>query len=221
MLKRFVCLCALFVVCGSAQATTIWTGTNFRIDASAPVAVGIALEGVTLTAVGLSGALPKGFEGTGGGLTGITTAGSELHQIWIAGIVHTPTLDNLNGTTMPIDSHFLVTTGGIISGSAPDENRTIIDATENADGGYGSFLTGSFAPIGTPTSTWDFAYLAVPLGTTITLNFNIVDGNEGEATRPTEHVTGSFVVPEPASVTLLATAALALALSFLVRRRSS
>ncbi len=217
MRSRLCTLCALIVLTGTAQAGTIWTGTNYQIDASAPAPVGIALEAVTLTVVGLNGALPNAFDGISGGATGITTVGNELHQTWPGGVAPTPTLDLLNVVTEPIDSHFLVLLADIAAVPAPSENRPVADATEHADGGFGSFLTGTFSLIGTPPATWDFAYLVVPSGTTFSLDFRVADGSV--FAYPFEQVQTSFTIPEPTTACLLVIGALGMGLACFARRR--
>jgi hypothetical protein len=213
MFNRLSAPCALCLLLFAplAHGATIWTGTNYRIDASAPVPVGIALNAVTLTAVGLNGANPSAFDGVGGGLTGITTSANELHQIWIADVVPTPTLDFLDGVAEPIDSHFLVTSAEILLGTAPSEDFVAEPGNiEHANSGYGTFLTGEFA-LNTPAdTTWDFAYLVVPAGTEVFLNFLIAS-----AEKPNELVQESFIVPEPTSALLATLGALGI---FVVRR---
>ncbi len=222
MRSRLCTLCALMVLTGTAHAGTIWTGTNFQIDASAPAPVGIALEAVTLTVVGLNGTLPNSFDGISGGATGITTAGNSLHQVYefmpVTGSP-TPTLALLvpaNVAFQPIDTHFLVDPPTILPVTAPSEDQNVGDATEAANAGYGSFLTGQFALSGAPPASWDFAYLVVPSGTTVSLDFRVADGS---GTHPLEHVQTSFTIPEPTTACLLAIGALAVGLACFTRRR--
>jgi hypothetical protein len=223
---RSLFLCALLNICACAQAATVWTGTNFRVDASAPVAAGVNLQAITLTVVGLNGALPNAFDGVTGGATGITTTGNLLAQVTEfapLSAAHTPTLALLNAANAayyPVDSHFLVQTAGIIPTVAPTETVFVADNTNTPApttgfGGYGDALTGQFALNTAPPATWDLAYLAVVPGSTINLNFRVADGS-GEFTN--ELVQGSFLVPEPSSL-MLAACALASVLAW-ARRRS-
>jgi hypothetical protein len=214
--------CALVLLCATAQGATLWTGTNFRIDASAPIDVGINLQAVTLTAVGLNGALPNAFDGITGGATGITTTGNLLAQVFEFGAPAgspTPTLALIlpaNSVNYPIDSHFLVQPPGIISTIAPAENMAVADSTEATFAGFGNSLTGQFALSDPPAATWDFAYLVVKPGSVVDLNFRIADGS-GQFTN--ELVQESLLVPEPSSLAL-ATCALVGALAWARRRRS-
>ena len=78
-------LFVLVALAGTVHGSTVWTGSNVRVDVSDPVHVGIGLDAVILTAEGLGGKLPNAFDGVGtpGDLhTGITTAGDELHQVF-------------------------------------------------------------------------------------------------------------------------------------------
>ncbi len=221
MHNRFVIFCALLSTCATAQAATIWTGTNFRIDASAPVAAGAALQGVTLTAVGLNGAMPNAFDGITGGATGITTAGNLLAQVFEFAPMGSPTPTlalNVPGNSVfyPVDSHFLVQPPAIISIVAPSENMAVADNTEAPNAGFGNFLTGQFALSVAPGATWDFAYLAAPAGTTVNLNFRIADGGGQFAN---ELVQTSFLVPEPSTISLACVGVIA-ALARWRRRRT-
>ncbi|MEX2113485.1 MAG: PEP-CTERM sorting domain-containing protein [Pirellulales bacterium] len=205
MQNRYLIVCALLSLCASAQGATIWTGANFRVDASAPVPVGNALQGVTLTAIGLNGALPNAFDGVTGGATGITTAGNLLSQVYEFAPMGSPTptlaliQPVLNAQFYPIDSHFLVDPPAIISTVAPNENQLVANNTEAPNAGYGNSLTGQFALSGAPAASWAFAYLAVPDGTTVNLNFRIADGGGQFAN---ELVETSLVVPEPSTMLL-------------------
>ncbi len=223
MRNRFLIVCALLSLCASAHGATIWTGTNFQIDVSAPVPVGNALQGVTLTAIGLNGALPNSFDGVTGGATGITTAGNLLSQVFeFAPIVGSPTptlaLNQpvANAVYHPIDTHFLVEPPAIISTVAPNENQLVADATEAPNAGYGNSLTGQFALSGAPAASWAFAYVVVPAGTTVSLNFRVADGS-GQFTN--ELVQTSFLVPEPSALVLCGIGMLAWA-AVLRRRRA-
>ncbi len=221
MTTRSIIASALVLLCASAQGATVWTGTNFRIDASAPVSVGVNLQAVTLTAVGLNGALPNAFDGVTGGGTGITTTGNLLAQVFEFAPMGspTPTLTLIvpgNSVFYPVDSHFLVQPPAIISTIAPSENMLVANNTEAANAGFGNSLNGQFALSGAPAAVWDFAYLAVPAGTTVDLNFRVADGG-GQF--PNELVQTSLLVPEPSSLAL-ATFALVVALGWARRSRS-
>jgi len=192
----------------SAQAdliyTDVFTGTDFTIQASNPVNVAGTLEAVTLRAVGKNGALPNTFDSskdnTGG--TGITA--SALHQIWPYDLegLKTPTLDMTVPINQTLDTHFLVLNTNLLTVNPPDENRPTTDHEYDSYGGFGTFLTGTFtlnALKVTPGPTWDFAYLVVPYGTTVHLDFGI-----GASGFDSETVSGSFSVPEPSAIVLLA-----------------
>ena len=186
--------------------------------------MGIALQGFTLTAVGLNGALPNAFDGNTGGATGITTAGNELHQVFEFAFngAATPTLDlnvPANSVYYPIDTHFLVEPPPIALGQGPSENQVVADATEAPFAGYGSFLTGVFTlttPLVDLTPTWDFAYIVAQAGTQVNLDFRIADGS---GQHPFEQVQTSFVIPEPSTVSLLVIGAAGVALALRARRR--
>ncbi len=212
----------------SARADTIWTGTHVEVDVSAPVHVGIGLEAVTLTAVGLGGALPNAFDGVGSvgdPHTGITTSGDGLHQVFEFGYqaAQTPTLTVISpgdAAYQPIDTHFLVYNAGIIPapGEDPLENQLVQYTVENPDGGFGNSLTGAFASTVTPTSSWDFAYIVTLPGTTVNLDFYLAFS----AINITHELVGtSFtIVPEPTSILLWTIAALGLAAARFRRRRT-
>jgi hypothetical protein len=197
--------------CRFAQAeltfTDVYHGANFTIQASNPVSLGGTLDAVTLRAVGLNGAKPNTFDGTkdNTGGTGITAAA--LHQIWpydLVGLM-TPTLDSTIPINQTLDTHFLVLTANLVIVNTPTENRPVTDHTYDSWGGYGTSLTGTFSLKTTAASTWDFAYLAVPAGTNVNLDFKV-----GAAGFASEVVSGSFAVPEPSSFALLAAGALGL-----------
>ena len=210
-------LALVLTVTISAQASTIWTGNHVRVDVSAPVPVGLGLEAVTLTAVGLSGGLPNAFDGVGttGDLhNGITTAGNELHQVFEFNYqgAPTPTLDVLSpgdAAFQPIDTHFLVHNTGIAVTNALSENQNVAYTVENAHGGFGDSLTGTFALTTALTGSWDFAYIVTLPGTTVYLDEYLAGSNFTK-----ELVGTSFtIVPEPTSLGLLACAILGLLLS--------
>lgn len=210
ILRRGALFALLMLLPVCAPAATVWTGLNYRVDASNPISVGINLRAVTLTIVGLNGALPNTFDGTSAGLSGITTAGNGLAQVFEfaapAGSP-TPTLALVNGANSvyyPIDSHFLVVPPAISSTVAPSETMLVANNTEAPFAGYGNSLTGQFVLQGAPPATFDFAYIVTQPGTTVNLNFKVADGG-GQV--DAETVFESFVVPEPGTLCLAAIAA--------------
>jgi hypothetical protein len=188
--------------CQFAQAdlvfTNVYSGTDFAIQASEPVSLVGSLEAVTLRAVGLNGAKPNTFDSDKSGKhgTGITTDTAALHQLWAFNVLPTPTLTNagyLSSTDRALDTHFLAYDGNLYipGGLAPSENNVA---------NVGTFLKGTFTDSTAVSSTWDFAYLVVPLGTPIHLDFEI-----GAPSFSSETVNCSFTVPEPSVFALLAT----------------
>lgn len=196
---------------GIAQATVISVGTNFDIEVSTPIEVGITpLWAVTLTAVGKNGALPNTFDSdkSGAGGTGITTVGDLLHQVWEYGTIATPTLTLLGDPTpisQEVDTHFLVETADIATMSPPAENKPTPYTVEDSRGGFGNSLTGTFSLLAVEQPRWDFAYFVVPAGTEVFFDFEI-----GANGFDSETVGGSFVVPEPSTLLLLVLGALGL-----------
>lgn len=219
------------VMSGSlAQAEIIvYSGTNFRVEVSSPVNVGITpLKAVTLTAIGLNGYKPNAFDSTASSGTGITTTSNLLHQIYQLNeddeYQRTPTLlldPNYDPIPLDLDTHFLISNNYIVppGTTAPNENRPTVGSTENQPGGgYGNKLYGTFTITGTPSESWDFAYIVVQNGTQVNLNFTIA-GLKGESDVTNEIVTGSFsVVPEPGTFVMLCTGGIGL-LVYVWRRR--
>ena len=212
----------------TAQADMIYTGTNFDIEVSTAVDLeeSPSLMAVTLTAIGKGGVLPVTFDSTfsGTGGTGITTVGNSLHQVWRGDGSQT-----WHRTPMVevgydlLDTHFLDTTPMTITQS-PEENK-LVSNLETGDiyDGFGNHLVGAFAIQDVPANlqpTWDFAYIVVPSGTKVILNFELlgvdlegdgysdkVGGIPGSADVDTIFFT---VVPEPSMLLLLAMGALGL-----------
>lgn len=179
-----------------AVAKTLYVGTNIGLVASNPIPVGQALEAFTLTATGSNGAIPNTFDSTnsGQGGTGITTIGNNLAQVWEFNAVPTPT-QNLN---MPgdipqnIDTHFLVDSNAIFSVVAPQENRLLPNPAEHPYAGFGNTLWGAFSLPSQTLANWDFAYVVVPLNTTVQFNFQLA-----AAGFPAESVNTSWTLTFP------------------------
>jgi hypothetical protein len=170
-------LAAILGLPSAAQGITLYTGTNIDLVASNPVPVGLKLEAFTLSAVGMNGAIPNTFDSSnsGQGGTGITTVGNNLAQVWEFNAVPTPTsnLDNPGDIPQDIDTHFLVNSTQIFSVVAPQENRLVPNPSENPDAGFGNALWGTFALSSQSSSTWNFAYVVVPLNTTVQFDFQL------------------------------------------------
>jgi hypothetical protein len=226
---------SLILYAGSARAEqVVYSGTSFNIEVSSIVDLGIgSLEGITLTAVAVGDYKPNAFDSVTNAL-GITTSttDSKLHQIYQVyedtSTNRTPTLtldesQPYQPSPFPynFDTHFLITDGNYLPGTiSPNENRTTTTSPVSY-GGFGYKLYGTFTITGTPSPSWDFAYVVAPLGTQINLNFMIagVKGANNEFVT-SEAVTGSFTVtPEPGTITMLCAGAL-LAI-YLLRHRKS
>ena len=182
--------------------TGVFTGTDFAIQVSNPVSLTGTLEAVTLRAVGENGAVPNTFDSgkSGRGGTGITAIA--LHEIWPLNLssLKTPTLDMDEDLQFDqtLDTHFLVYDANLLTIVAPTEDR-VSNHLYDPWGGFGTYLKGTFTDSTAANTTWDFAYLVVPRGTTVNLDFEI-----GAAGFTSETVSGSFsVVPEPSMLVLL------------------
>ena len=120
-----------------------------------------------------------------------------------------------DAANQPIDSHFLLLTSAIAITNAPSENQNVPYTVENANGGFGDSLTGTFALMGAAPSSWNFAYIVALPGTTVDLDFYLAGSNFTK-----ELVTASFtIVPEPGAWALLLAAGATLLTARLVRRR--
>lgn len=209
----------------------VWSGSIYDVVITDPVPVGAnpdgeALVGFMLKIVntsGNSGYDPAGFNGSASGRTGITTATPLLHS---QQFVSTPTLDEEiagNVTATLIDTHFnFMVTDMLYVGTAPSETNSLAASVEPGDAtgplaamattGFGDRMHGNFAVVGgaaadvdgdgDPT-TWQLAWIVVPMPVTIDMNFFTTGIKGGEA------VVGSFI-PEPATLSLLAIGAVGL-----------
>jgi len=176
-LELFAAIAAIHGVGERVCAATIYTGSNFNVEASFLVPVSASLRGFTLIAVGKNGAQPRVFDSSKSGQdgTGITTTENRIHQVWEGGFVPTPTLNLVVPGSIPqsIDSHFLVDTSSLFITQLPAENRPIADPTLNPSAGYGNSLTGAFALVGAVGSSWNVAYVVVPSGTSLNFSFEL------------------------------------------------
>jgi hypothetical protein len=211
-----VVVAAAVLWCEFAQAdlvfSNIYDGTNFTIQASNPVALTGPLQAVTLRAVGKNGTLPNTFDGYKFDQTGTGITASGLYEVWKSDDTATPTLTLAQKVNYVLDSHFLVLDANVIMLNPADEDRNDPpDHLYDPLGGMGSYLTGTFVLKVTQNATWDFAYLVVPVGATVNLDFEI-----GAADVDSETVNCSFGVPEPSTVVLLAVSVFGL---LLYRRR--
>ena len=158
---------------GYARADIVYSGTDFRIEESLPTDLGSGLEAVTLTAIGqdpVNPYNPNGFDSGTGSNVGIWTASNSLHQLWeYGGFVSTPTLTLYvpGSIDQNLDTHFLISTGQYASVTNPPSE------TKEQVGDFGNSLTGTFSINSTVNPTWAFAYLVVPVGTQVNLNFTI------------------------------------------------
>lgn len=108
-----------------------------------------------------------------------------------------------------IDTHFLFAISDVLYMTAPSETSGVLPSGEvtNATGpwsalaqtSFGDNLNGTFSLIGGATGpTWDLAYLVSRHGELITLDFDVNGVDGGDV------VIGSFTVPEPMTLSLLA-----------------
>ena len=240
MKKLAVTMLIVGLVAGAADADmVVFSGATYDVSISDPVAVGDGSESLlafTLTVTNTTGdpgfdvsafdggdiwppdppPAPQEPKSTYGGIMGI------LHQHYSATFDPPPEATSLLGSqySTAIDTHFLFTTPQLISVAYPAEDVSLAPSAEAtdasspydqfADTDFGEWLRGVFAATAAPTM--DLAYIVVPDGSVVTLDF-FMSGREGG-----EYIGTSFPVPvpEPASMSLLALGGLAL----LRRRRS-
>jgi len=215
---RLLILSVFLVFVSAATAeTTVFFGITYDVVISAPMPVGDGTESLrafTLAIVNTTGNAmlnPAGFDGTA--LFGYTGISGKLHQQDVASLIRTPTTDNTDLAT-DIDTHFLFTMADVLAVTAPVETSGLLASGEapNATGplaafaqtSFGDNLTGDPALIGGATGPrWDLAYIVVPQGELITLDF-VINGFDGS-----EDIFASFeVVPEPTSLSLLSIGAI-------------
>ena len=212
----------IFVAATAANGHTVFSGAVYDVVISGSVAVGDSTESLQafrltiINTTGNPGYDPAGFDGTA--VFGYTGISGWLHQ-QDAPFAQTPTTDKVDFAT-DIDTHFLFAVSDVLYVTAPNETSGVLPSGEatNATGPWNMFaqttfgdnLNGNLALIGGATGpTWDLAYLVSRHGELITLDFD-VNGIHGG-----EHVLTTFsVVPEPASLSLLALGAV-----FALRRR--
>jgi hypothetical protein len=194
---KIILLAALTAWPSAAFAKSLYVGTNISLIASNPIPVGQALDAFTLTAVGANGAIPNTFDSSnsGQGGTGITTVGNNLAQVWEFNASPTPTNTLIMPGDIPqqIDTHFLVDSNAIFSAVAPQENRLVANPAEHPYAGFGNALWGTFAMGSQSASNWDFAYVVVPLNTTVQFNFQLA-----AAGFPAESINTSWTLTFPA-----------------------
>jgi len=213
-----------------AQAEIIFSGTHFDLQISSPIDVGdtMSLKAVPLTAVGKNGATPYAFDGVSNGHKGITTplTSPALYQIKQPYIdefgetshISTPTntLKIPGSIPQSRDTHFLIDEGSYIAVNDPTENNiSVFTPLEYPYSGFDSSLTGLFTLTGTGWGTsWNFAYLVVPNGTQVSLDFYITMD-----VGPPELVNITYQVPEPSVLLLFVTGVFGLLVY--VRRRKA
>ncbi len=173
--------------------------------------------------------------GTPGDYPVIVEGDPGFHQQFMVGPTGTPTIDDPDFATT-IDTHFLVSTAAILTpNTGPSEEFNIgnpwLSTNEPSDENpaspfawmvatdFGNRLFGQFTlnggaaadfdGDGDPT-TWKLAYIVTTIDETIFMNFQV-----GSAGAASEDIVGSFAVPEPATMSMLAFGGIAA----LIRRR--
>ena len=212
-MRKFVGLVVMLaLVAGTANAETLYSGTNFDVVRTTPVSVGTAenLVSFTLSIVGKNGKLPSTFDSTNDGAQDANQGGiiaAKMHQEYQTSGMGSPKISPTsefwsdNGVTPPDwDSYFLIAESDDWSPiTAPGETVNLASSSQSAlYAGYnfgcnfGDRLYGAFAKKGTAPSTLDLANICVPSGTALSFDFNVA-ASDGT----TEYI------PEPATLTLL------------------
>jgi len=217
-----LCLAAVLAAAGGSNAGILVDQTAiYDVFVTEPMQVGTGAENLFSTTLyvvnttGEAGNDPTGFDGVFFGYSGV--AGS-LHQHDNPGLgVYTPTSDSSLFATA-IDTHFLNELAELMFVVAPFETRGLLPSAEPSDSPsplgplaettFGDRLSGTFALVGgSAGDTWMLAQLVAPSGTTLSFDFAISGalepGVEGD-------ILATFLIPEPASLSLLGACALAL-----------
>ncbi|MCK4603046.1 MAG: PEP-CTERM sorting domain-containing protein [Phycisphaerae bacterium] len=217
-----LCLAVILAAAGGSNAGILVNQTAiYDVFVTDPVPVGTGAENLFSTTLyvvnttGEAGNDPAGFDGVFFGYSGV--AGS-LHQHDNPGLgVYTPTSDSSLFATA-IDTHFLNELAELMPVAAPFETRALLPSAEPSDSPpllgpdaettFGDRLSGTFALIGgSAGDTWMLAQLVAPGGTTLSFDFAISGalepGVEGD-------ILATFVIPEPATLSLLGASGLAL-----------
>lgn len=217
-----LCLAVILAAAGGSNAGILVDQTAiYDVFVTDPMPVGTGVENLLSTTLyvvnttGEAGNDPSGFDGVFFGYMGV--AGS-LHQHDNPGLgVYTPTSDSSLFATA-IDTHFLNELAELMPVAAPFETRALLPSTEPSDSPpllgpdaettFGDRLSGTFALIGgSAGDTWMLAQLVAPGGTTLSFDFAISGTHEPGVEGG---ILATFLIPEPATLSLLAMTALAL-----------
>ena len=215
-----LCFVLVFAAAGSNADTLISQTAIYDVFVTDPTPVGTGIESLystTLYVVNASGDAgndPMAFDGVFFGYSGVSGA---LHQHDMPGAgIFTPTSDSSVLATA-IDTHFLNTLAELMYVVVPFETRNVAPSAEPSDfppplpvsspeTTFGDRLSGTFALTGGATgNTWQIAQLVAPRGTTISLDFAVTGILEPG---PAGDIQTTFLIPEPATLSLLALSSL-------------